>query len=82
MDPNVTLQLFIDNDPGAASNLNRWFDKGGFAPRIEIHPGMDAWMQGDRFGSVVRVGHKHLHVKMDRSGRILKVAPDRVHKIL
>lgn len=46
--------------------------------RVQLHPGTDAWMQGDRFGLVVKIGRKYLHVKMDRSGRTLKVTPESV----
>jgi hypothetical protein len=37
--------------------------------RVQIHPAADAWMQGDRYGEVVKVGRSIVHVKMDRSGR-------------
>lgn len=43
--------------------------------RVELHPATDAWMRGDRFGEVVKVGRKVYHVKMDRSGRTLRVIP-------
>jgi hypothetical protein len=46
--------------------------------RVELHPGMDAWMQGDRYGEVIRTGRTLYHVRMDRSGRILRVSPDRL----
>ena len=46
--------------------------------RVELHPGMDAWMQGDRYGVIVRVGRKFYHVKMDRSGRTLRITGDRL----
>ncbi|HYB34977.1 MAG TPA: hypothetical protein VEF72_03760 [Mycobacterium sp.] len=36
--------------------------------RVELHPGLDAWMQGDRYGEVAKVTPTHVHVKMDRSG--------------
>jgi hypothetical protein len=26
--------------------------------RVELHPGMDAWMMGDRYGVVVKTGRK------------------------
>jgi len=44
--------------------------------RVELHPGLDAWMRGDRFGVVVKLGTKYVHVMMDRSKRTLKVAPN------
>jgi hypothetical protein len=50
--------------------------------RVELHPATDAWMSGDRYGDVVKVGRKLVHVKMDRSGRILKVHPRYIGKIV
>lgn len=41
--------------------------------RVEIHPALDAWMAGDRYGEIVRVTTKRVHVRMDRSGRTLKL---------
>lgn len=38
--------------------------------RVQIHPASDAWMQGDRYGEVVKVGRSIVHVKMDRHGRV------------
>ena len=46
--------------------------------RVELHPGTDAWMRGDRYGEVVGVGRKWLRVLMDWSGRTLRVSPDRI----
>jgi hypothetical protein len=43
--------------------------------RVELHPGTDAWISGDRYGTVEKIGSKYLHVRMDRSGRLLKVTP-------
>jgi hypothetical protein len=37
--------------------------------RIELHPATDAWMSGDRYGVVQRVGTTRVQVKLDRSGR-------------
>lgn len=42
--------------------------------RVTLHPASDAWMRGDRYGIVERVGRKFYHVRMD-SGRLLKVTP-------
>lgn len=39
--------------------------------RVQVHPATDAWMSGDRFGTVTRVGVKYASVKMDRSGQVL-----------
>ena len=38
--------------------------------RIQLPPHTDAWMMGDRYGTVVKVGRSIIHVKMDRSGRV------------
>lgn len=46
--------------------------------RVQLHPGTDAWMRGDRYGDVVKVGRKFLHVRMDRSGLTRRVSPARV----
>jgi hypothetical protein len=43
--------------------------------RVQLHPGTDRWMRGDRYGDVARVGRKHVHVKMDRSGQTVRVHP-------
>jgi hypothetical protein len=44
--------------------------------RVQLHPATDAWMRGDRYGTVVKLGRTRVHVRMDASGRILKLAPD------
>lgn len=49
--------------------------------RVELHPAMDAWMQGDRFGKVVKLGRKYVHVLMDHSGRKLEVVPQNLRKL-
>lgn len=46
--------------------------------RVQLHPGTDAWMRGDRYGDVVKVGRTFLHVKMDRSGVTRRVSPANV----
>ena len=50
--------------------------------RVELHPATDAWMRGDRYGEVVKVTPKYVHVKMDRSGRTLKVSPDNIGSVV
>lgn len=45
--------------------------------RIETDPASDRWMSGDRFGTVQPVkGRKYVTVKMDRSGKVVKLLPD------
>lgn len=43
--------------------------------RVQTHPATDAWISGDRYGNVTKVGRKYVHVKLDRSGRTLMFAP-------
>ena len=40
--------------------------------RVELHPATDAWMMGDRYGTIVKVNKFNVSIKMDKSGRILK----------
>ncbi len=49
--------------------------------RIELHPATDTWMRGDRYGTVIKVGRKWVHVKMDRSKRTLRFSPDLVQAL-
>lgn len=57
------------------------------ADRVELHPGVDAWMQGDRYGSITRVltvtdtPYPLYHVKLDKSDRTLKLAADRLRLV-
>ena len=44
--------------------------------RVAAHPATDAFVKGDRYGVVTLVGRKWIHVKMDRSGRVLKFSPE------
>lgn len=85
MDPKATLEILLDSTiPGghARTDLNDWLRKGGFAPRVELHPATGWWMMGDRFGAVVNVGRKYLWVKMDRSGRTLRISPRNIYAAL
>jgi hypothetical protein len=50
--------------------------------RIELSPATDAWMRGDRYGVIVKAGRKYLHVLMDRSGRMLRIAPEYVNDVI
>ena len=53
--------------------LAGWLRLGGFAPRVELHPATDAWMMGDRSGSVIKAGWKYAEVRCERSGRIRRM---------
>lgn len=63
--------------------------------RAELHPGTDAWMRGDRFGEIIGVsktarsfidprdprnGHT-FRIKMDRSGRTLRVSEGNISRV-
>jgi hypothetical protein len=56
--------------------------------RVQLHPATDAWMSGDRFGTVVKIGPRLVgcapalvSVKMDKSGRTLKLSLGNVQTI-
>jgi len=48
--------------------------------RVELHPATDRWMSGDRYGEVVAIGRFYLHLKMDRSGAMIRVVPIHIHR--
>jgi hypothetical protein len=39
--------------------------------RVQLHPGTDRWMMGDRYGEVVRSLPARVRVRLDRSGAML-----------
>jgi len=49
--------------------------------RVELHPATDAWMRGDRYGIVLSIGRKYIHLRMD-SGRRLRVAPTNIGQVV
>ncbi len=49
--------------------------------RVQLHPGTDAWMRGDRYGRIVCTGSKYAHVIMD-SGRHLKIRLDNILEVI
>jgi hypothetical protein len=59
--------------------------------RVQTQPPCDAWMSGDRFGEIVKVSSKFVHVRMEPSGRVRKfliypagdldpIVPDLLHE--
>jgi len=58
--------------------------------RAQMHPATDCWMEGDRYGTVIGYGrkityrttgglavtNKPLRVRLDKSGRVIRVHPD------
>jgi len=49
--------------------------------RVQMGAHTDAFMMGDRYGDVVKIGQKLVHVKMDRSGKIRKVSPSNLEPV-
>lgn len=54
--------------------------------RVELHPGTDAWMMGDRYGEIVRFQENPTHgpmvkVLLDKSKRKLWLTLDRVTEV-
>ena len=62
--------------------------------RVQLHPATDAWMQGDRYGVIVGLGHKReyvdtftkttsferpYNVKLDKSGRTRRFHPSHIY---
>jgi hypothetical protein len=80
MDPIATLATILDESTSsedrteALEALGAWLKSGGFGPRVQTHPATDAWMAGDRFGTVTAVRGAVLTVLMDRSGSSRRVA--------
>lgn|GEM_PF-2942630 len=44
----------------------------GLGSRVQANPACDCWMMGDRYGTIVRITTRLIHVRMDRSGKIRK----------
>ena len=40
--------------------------------RVAISPSTDLWMRGERYGEVVKIGRKFIHVKGDRTQRVYR----------
>jgi|GEM_PF-4886575 len=78
MDPNALIADVIAS--GAitrtqATDYYEWRRKGGYAVRVELHPATDAWMSGDRYGTVESLGRVYMIVRCDRSGRLRRIRP-------
>ena len=52
--------------------------------RVELHPATDAWMRGDRFGTVEAVmpNRSRVGVHMDRSGRVRSVSAANIARVV
>lgn len=49
--------------------------------RIELAPHLDRWMMGDRFGEIVKIGRRFLHVRLDKSEKTIPVVPENARKV-
>ena len=49
--------------------------------RVQLHPATDLWMQGARYGTVVRTTSLRVHVKLDVTQRIVKFPGDLLEHI-
>jgi hypothetical protein len=81
----------------AAKNLPvREFHKFAKNARVQLHPASDYWMQGDRYGTVVSIGRlregyergtedrylfRPINVKLDKSGRTVRLHPANVLEV-
>lgn len=50
--------------------------------RVQLHPVTDAWMRGDRYGTVTAIGRYSVSVKLDKSGATRRIAPQLILEII
>ena len=55
--------------------------------RVQLHPATDAWMQGDRYGEIVKVTMRQqmphrVHVRLDKSQRTVRLSPANIAEVL
>ena len=48
--------------------------------RVQLHPALDLWMRGVRFGNVTKIGRKYVHVKPDNYRRV-RISPENLGKV-
>jgi hypothetical protein len=51
-------------------------DNALIGQRVELHPVLDDWMRGDRYGAIVAVGRVYYTVLLDKSQRRRRYLPD------
>jgi len=49
--------------------------------RVQLHPATDWFMRGARYGTIERAGHNHLSVRLDATGRIVRLAPRDIQEV-
>jgi hypothetical protein len=42
--------------------------------RVQLHPFTDRWLMGDKYGTIVKIGRKYVHVRMDWSNQTIRVS--------
>lgn len=67
----------IDDDP-----IGSFEDLPVKVRRVQLHPGLDDWMRGDRYGEIVKEGRGRVWVKLDKSGKTKRYPADMVTDLL
>lgn len=50
--------------------------------RVELHPGLDLWMMGAKYGTVTSIGRTLVGVKLDKlPDRIRRIPPSRLQML-
>jgi hypothetical protein len=50
--------------------------------RVQLHPALDRWARGDRYGEVAKIGRLYVHVRMDRTNALVVLVPSNIYEIL
>ena len=50
--------------------------------RVEVSPGLDVWMMGDRYGTVIKVTNRRVTCIMHRSGKVRRFAPGDIYRVV
>jgi hypothetical protein len=64
--------------PRGVDGLGETSGRFSVGERVQLHPGTNRWMMGDRYGEVVKVTREYVHVKLDKSGKTLKFSEGRL----
>jgi hypothetical protein len=76
--PAVALEPIVPAHVAASGQTDLLLEAFAVGDRVELHPATDRWMRGDRFGAVVKLGRRYVHVALDRSGETRRFAPENV----
>ena len=50
--------------------------------KVELSRVTDLWKRGLRYGVVVKVGQRRIHVQLEKLGRIVTFTPDNIGRIV